>query len=115
MWAPGAIGLEMADFFNAMGSKVTIVEAAPHLAPTEDADLGQEMAKLLGKTGVTCITGVKAASLTTREGAAVLVLDDGRELTAANALVAVGRTPNTGYSWSGKSRMHASGARIHHC
>ncbi|QTO39048.1 dihydrolipoyl dehydrogenase family protein [Desulfovibrio desulfuricans] len=91
----GAIGLEMADFFNAMGSKVTIVEAAPHLAPTEDADFGQEMAKLFGKTGISCITGVKAASLTTREGAAVLVLEDGRELTAAKALVAVGRTPNT--------------------
>lgn len=91
----GAIGLEMADFFNAMGSKVTIVEAAPHLAPTEDADLGQEMAKLLGKTGITCIVGVKAASLATRQGMAVLALEDGRELTAAKALVAVGRTPNT--------------------
>lgn len=91
----GAIGLEMADFFNAMGSKITIVEAAPHLAPTEDADLGQEMAKLLGKTGITCIIGHKAASLATREGMAVLVLEDGRELTAAKALVAVGRTPNT--------------------
>ncbi len=91
----GAIGLEMADFFNAMGSKVTIVEAAPHLAPTEDTDLGQELAKLLGKTGITCITGVKAASLATRDGTAVLALEDGRELTAAKALVAVGRTPNT--------------------
>ncbi|MTJ92708.1 MAG: NAD(P)/FAD-dependent oxidoreductase [Desulfovibrio sp.] len=91
----GAIGLEMADFFNAMGSKVTIVEAAPHVAPTEDADLGQEMAKLLGKTGITCITGVKATSLATINGMAVLALEDGRELTAAKALVAVGRTPNT--------------------
>ena len=91
----GAIGLEMADFFSAMGSKVTIVEAAPHLAPTEDADIGQELAKLLGKTGITCIIGVKAASLATRDGMAVLVLEDGRELTAAKALVAVGRTPNT--------------------
>ena len=91
----GAIGLEMADFFSAMGSKVTIVEAAPHLAPTEDADVGLEMGKLLGKTGITCITGVKAASLTTSNGMATLALEDGRELTAAKALVAVGRTPNT--------------------
>ena len=91
----GAIGLEMADFFSAMGSKVTVVEAAPHLAPTEDADIGQEMAKLLGKTGITCISGVKATSLTTCNGMAVLVLEDGRELTADKALVAVGRTPNT--------------------
>lgn len=91
----GAIGLEMADFFSAMGSKVTIVEAAPHVAPTEDADLGQEMAKLLGKTGITCITGVRATSLATSNGMAVLTLEDGHELSAAKALVAVGRTPNT--------------------
>ena len=91
----GAIGLEMADFFSAMGSKVTIVEAAPHLAPTEDADVGQDLAKLLGKTGITGITGVKATSLKSSNGMAVLALEDGRELTAAKALVAVGRTPNT--------------------
>ncbi|WP_301000956.1 FAD-dependent oxidoreductase, partial [uncultured Bilophila sp.] len=39
----GAIGLELGDFFGAMGTKVTIVEAAPHIAPTEDADIAKEM------------------------------------------------------------------------
>ncbi len=91
----GAIGLEMADFFNAMGCKVTIVEAASHIAPTEDADMGVEMQKLLGKAGITCICGVKASSLLTRDGQAVLTLEDGSELRAEKALVAVGRTPNT--------------------
>ncbi|MDD4702140.1 MAG: NAD(P)/FAD-dependent oxidoreductase, partial [Desulfovibrio sp.] len=92
----GAIGLEMADFFNAMGCKVTVVEAAPQIAPTEDADIAAELQKLLGKSGITCITGVKATSLVTRGGQAVLTLEDGRELLAEKALVAVGRTPNTG-------------------
>ena len=91
----GAIGLEMADFFNAMGCKVTVVEAAPHIAPTEDADIAAELQKLLGKSGITCISGVKATSLLTRDGQAVLTLEDGRELAAEKALVAVGRTPNT--------------------
>ena len=91
----GAIGLEMADFFSSMGAAVTVVEAAPQLAPTEDADIARELQKLLGKAGRSCLTGVKASSLLTRNGQAVLTLDDGRELTAAKALVAVGRTPNT--------------------
>lgn len=91
----GAIGLEMADFFNAMGSTVTVVEAAPHIAPTEDADLAAEMHKLLQKSGITCMAGVKAASLRTVNGQAELVLENGQSLTAAKALVAVGRTPNT--------------------
>lgn len=91
----GAIGLEMGDFFSAMGCTVTMVEAAPQLAPTEDADIARELQKLLAKTGRVCLTGVKASSLLTSEGKAVLKLDDGQELTADKALVAVGRTPNT--------------------
>lgn len=91
----GAIGLEMADFFGALGTSVTVVEAAPQLAPAEDADIAQELEKLLRKTGLTSCVGVRATSLTTRNGQAVLRLEDGRELIADKALVAVGRKPNT--------------------
>ncbi len=91
----GAIGLEMADFFAAMGGKVTVVEAAPHIAPQEDADIAKEMLRAVGKNGIDCLEGVKAASLKTVDGHAELTLEDGRVITAAKALVAVGRTPNT--------------------
>ena len=59
----GAIGLELGDFFGMMGSKITIVEAAPHIAPTEDADIAKEMDRVQSKAGRTCITGVMAKSL----------------------------------------------------
>ena len=91
----GAIGLELGDFFGMMGSKITIVEAAPHIAPTEDADIAKEMDRVQSKAGRTCITGVMAKSLVTKGGQAELTLGDGRVLTASKALVAVGRTPNT--------------------
>lgn len=91
----GAIGLELGDFFGMMGSKITIVEAAPHIAPTEDADIAKEMDRVQSKAGRTCITGVMAKSLVTKDGQAELTLGDGRVLTASKALVAVGRTPNT--------------------
>ena len=91
----GAIGLELGDFYAAMGTRVTMVEAAPHIVPTEDADIAAELARAVAKAGRTCITGVKAVSLTTREGQARLELEDGRVLTAAKALVAIGRAPNT--------------------
>lgn len=91
----GAIGLEMADFFAAMGGKVTVVEAAPHIAPLEDADIAKEMLRAVGKNGIECLEGVRAASLKTVDGHAELTLEDGRVITAAKALVAVGRTPNT--------------------
>ena len=91
----GAIGLELGDFFGMMGSKITIVEAAPHIAPTEDADIAKEMDRVQSKAGRTCITDVMAKSLVTKDGQAELTLGDGRVLTASKALVAVGRTPNT--------------------
>lgn len=91
----GAIGLELGDFFGLMGTKVTIVEAAPHIAPTEDNDIAKELDRTLGKAGRTCIAGVMAKSLVTKNGQAELTLGDGRVLTASRALVAVGRTPNT--------------------
>lgn len=91
----GAIGLEMADFFAAMGSRVTVVEAAPHIAPLEDADIAKEMLRAVSKNGIECLEGTKAASLKTVDGHAALTLEDGRVITAAKALVAVGRMPNT--------------------
>ena len=79
----GAIGLELGDFFGMMGSKITIVEAAPHIAPTEDADIAKEMDRVQSKAGRTCITGVMAKSLVTKDGQAELTLGDGRVLTAS--------------------------------
>lgn len=91
----GAIGLELGDFFAMMSAKVTIVEAAPQIAPTEDADIAKEMERVQTKAGRTCIAGAMAKSLVTKDGQAELTLGDGRVLTASKALVAVGRTPNT--------------------
>lgn len=91
----GAIGLELGDFFAHMGTKVTLVEAAPHILPTEDADIALELRKALTKAGRTVLEGVKASSLVSKDGQAVLTLEDGTIHTAAKALVAVGRTPNT--------------------
>lgn len=92
----GAIGLELGDFFSAMGSKVTIVEAAPHIAPLEDADVAAELRRALQKNGITCHEGARAKDLRTADGQAQLTLEDGTVIKAAKALVAVGRTPNTG-------------------
>ncbi len=91
----GAIGLELGHFYSAMGSKVTIVEGAAHIAPLEDADIADELRKQLKKRGIICVEGVFAKSLATVNGQAQLTMADGRVLTAARALVAVGRKPNT--------------------
>ena len=90
----GAIGVEFADFFAALGTEVTIIEGLPTLVPTEDADIGEELRKILQKSRK-CITGQKVSSLVSKNDQAELVLENGDVLTAAKALIAVGRRPNT--------------------
>lgn len=90
----GAVGLELGDFFGMMGSRTIIVEAAPHIAPTEDADIAKETDRVRSKVGRTCIIGVMAKSLVMKGGQAELTLGDGRVLTIPEALVVVDRTPN---------------------
>ncbi|HOA39760.1 MAG TPA: FAD-dependent oxidoreductase, partial [Flavihumibacter sp.] len=41
----GAIGVEFAYFYNAMGTKVTIVEFLPKVVPVEDDDISKELEK----------------------------------------------------------------------
>lgn len=90
----GAIGLEMGDFFSRFGTKITIVEALPQLAPTEDEDIGEVVAKALKREGWTIHTGKRVQSLSSNEdGTATLRFEDGTELHAAKALMAAGRKP----------------------
>ncbi len=91
----GAIGLELGHFYSTMGTKVTIIEGASHIAPLEDTDIADELRKILKKAGTVCVEGIFAKSLTTVDGKAKLVLQDGQEFTAEKALVATGRKPNT--------------------
>jgi len=45
----GAIGIEMAYFYASMGTKVTVLEAMPHILPNEDADVAAVLEKGLKK------------------------------------------------------------------
>ncbi len=90
----GAIGLEFAYFYNAFGTKVTLVEGADRLCPLEDADVSAEVLRSFKKAGVEVITGVQCQSARAEGDEAVLKLSDGRELRADQALLAVGVTPN---------------------
>ncbi|MBC7494826.1 MAG: FAD-dependent oxidoreductase, partial [Flavobacterium sp.] len=52
----GAIGVEFAHFYNAMGTAVTLVEFMPNIVPVEDEDISKQMEKSMKKAGVTIMT-----------------------------------------------------------
>jgi dihydrolipoamide dehydrogenase len=52
----GAIGVEFAHFYNAMGTDVTIVEFMPNVVPVEDEDISKQMERSLKKAGIKIMT-----------------------------------------------------------
>jgi dihydrolipoamide dehydrogenase len=93
----GAIGLEFADVYAALGSKVTVVEMLPQIAPAADPDASKELRKALEKRGIEVHTGTKVAGhKVTKKGVEVTLDGEGgaRTVVADKVLLAVGRRPN---------------------
>jgi dihydrolipoamide dehydrogenase len=91
----GAIGLEFAYFYNAMGAKVTLIEAADRVAPLEDEEVSLALEKALTKQGIVIRTGVAADTVRVEDGQAVVTLAGGERLEAELGLLALGVRPNT--------------------
>jgi pyruvate/2-oxoglutarate dehydrogenase complex dihydrolipoamide dehydrogenase (E3) component len=86
----GPIGLEMADAFAGLGSRVTVIEAA-RIAGKDDPELVAALRAALLARGVTIREG---AAVTAVGPGPVLVLEDGERIAGSHLLVAAGRRPN---------------------
>lgn len=94
----GAIGLEFATVWSAYGSKVTLVEMLPRIAPLEDEEVSAELAKAFSKRGITCRTETRVLAVeTTPGGVRVKISSQAGEsvIEAEQALVAIGFRPNS--------------------
>ncbi|UCE26634.1 MAG: FAD-dependent oxidoreductase [Candidatus Coatesbacteria bacterium] len=88
----GAIGLEWASIIARTGVAVTVVEMMPQLLPGLDEDVAKRLAGLMKRRGIKVLTGSPVANLETTVEGVTVTLDNGEELPADRALVAVGRT-----------------------
>jgi dihydrolipoamide dehydrogenase len=61
----GAIGVEFASFYNAMGTEVTIVEFMPNVVPVEDEDISKQFERSLKKSGITVMTNSSVEKIDT--------------------------------------------------
>jgi mercuric reductase len=93
-----AVGLEQAQLFAHLGSRVTIVEALSRIAPFDEPEVSEALSGILGDEGISVVANARVQSVV-RESGAVLVrfetADGRRDLRAAEVLVATGRRPNT--------------------
>lgn len=94
----GVIGLEFADMFNGVGTKVTVLEAAEDILPQEDKGISSELLKLLKRRGISFKLGTQVRQITENDGfLAVSVNEKGNETVyhAEKVLMAVGRKLRT--------------------
>lgn len=61
----GAIGVEFAYFYNAIGTEVTIVEYLPRIVPVEDEEVSKQLEKSFKKQGINIMTGSSVESVDT--------------------------------------------------
>ncbi len=95
----GAIGVEFAYFFNAFGTKVTLIEMLPQIVPVEDEDVGKALQRNFEKQGMTIHTNTKVEKVKVgKDKVELTVVKAGEanstEIEAEVLLVAIGVTPN---------------------
>ena len=91
----GVVGVEMAQAWSSLGSRVTVIEALDRLLSREEPFAGQLVGEALSSRGVELRVGVKATKVS-RTGEEIAVrLESGESVSAERLLVAIGRTPHT--------------------
>ncbi|MEG3657051.1 dihydrolipoyl dehydrogenase [Arenibacter palladensis] len=93
----GAIGIEFAYFYNAMGTEVTVVEFLPNVVPVEDEEVSKQLERSLKKTGIKIMTSSEVTKVdTSGEGVkATVKTSKGEEILEADiVLSAVGIKTN---------------------
>ena len=93
----GAIGVEFAYFYNALGVDVTVVEYMPNIVPLEDEDISKQLQRSFKKSGMKIMTNSSVEKVNvTDSGCEVLVkTKKGDETIQADiVLSAVGITAN---------------------
>ncbi|MEM7198196.1 MAG: dihydrolipoyl dehydrogenase, partial [Pseudomonadota bacterium] len=90
----GAIGIEFASFFNALGANVTVVEMVDHILPAEDREISTMAQKSFEKQGMKFLCGRKIEKTTKGKNNITVTLDNGEKLTVDRVISAVGIVGN---------------------
>lgn len=70
----GAIGVEFAYFYNAIGTEVTVVEYLPNIVPVEDEEVSKQLEKSFKKAGINIMTNASVESVDTSSKGCVVTI-----------------------------------------
>jgi pyruvate/2-oxoglutarate dehydrogenase complex dihydrolipoamide dehydrogenase (E3) component len=93
----GGVGLEMAQFYRRMGSRVTVIEFGPQIAGHEDPDIAQALQTILESEGIEFRLRTPVKNVRSDDNGLTLGLgeDGSSQLKVSHVFVATGRFPNT--------------------
>ncbi|TCR88019.1 FAD-dependent oxidoreductase [Rhizobium sp. BK376] len=95
----GYVGIEMAQAYRRFGSRVTIIEPGGQLMGREDADVAEEMLRILRDEGIEVLLWAQPLQVHGLSGDEVAVslrtANGETRVEGSDLLVAVGRVPNT--------------------
>ncbi|ANB01790.1 NAD(P)/FAD-dependent oxidoreductase [Ectothiorhodospira sp. BSL-9] len=92
----GPVGVELAQAFARLGSRVTVLQRPSSLLPREDPEIARELARQLSEEGLSVATGSAVESIISGEGEILLQgrnAEGGFQVPADAVLVATGRRP----------------------
>ncbi len=90
----GVIGLEMASYYNSVGSKVTVVEMLPTIGGPIDSDIAENLLANYTKKGIDFKLGCKVTAIKS-DGIVFEQQGESVSLSAEKVLLSIGRRPNT--------------------
>lgn len=94
----GAIGIEFASFYNALGVKVTVVEMMDRILPVEDAEISALAKKSFEKQGMTIITDAKVSKINKLGNTVQVEIDQKGKMSSVDVqrvISAIGIVANT--------------------
>ena len=91
----GPIGIEFAQVFSRLGSRVTVLEMAPTILINEDPDVAEFMRRLLVEEGIDVRTGATVTAVRKNGGHKVVETAGGDAVFVHEVFVATGRRPVT--------------------
>jgi dihydrolipoamide dehydrogenase len=94
----GVIGVELACMFNALGSKVTIVEMLPNILAPVDDEVRRLLVRILGRRGIEIVTGAKVESIADEGNLKKVIASSEKgeqSFSGEYVLIAVSRSANT--------------------
>jgi dihydrolipoamide dehydrogenase len=93
----GAIGVEFAYFYKALGTEVTIVEYLPNIVPLEDEEVSKQLERSFKKMGINVLTNTEVTEVDTKGSSCKVAIKTKKGVEVIECdivLSAVGITPN---------------------